>query len=206
VVWTQKFGSKYRIYVQGENDRLKAFQYENGKFRDGQGQALTCLSRMNAAPIDESNEIAPQKTMPGGILSLSSDQQQSGSALLWVSIPKGGEGDPENSRRQNPVTRVWEPNLVTGLLRAYDAADLHNHLLWENELDAGSYAKFVPPTVANGKVYMAELGKVAVFGQWSPWTPDPIGGDPRPTPPCPPGWHLAHDGGFPHCIAGEYFQ
>jgi hypothetical protein len=49
------------------------------------------------------------------------------------------------------------------MLRAYDAADLKTKL-FEQVLDKKSYVKFVPPTIANGKVYMAEIGKVLVFG------------------------------------------
>ena len=55
----------------------------------------------------------------------------------------------------------------TGFLRAYDASNLQNRL-WEQQLDVNGYAKFVPPTVANGRVYMAEVGKVKVFGPSGP--------------------------------------
>jgi hypothetical protein len=107
-------------------------------------------------PIDESNETAPSDTMPGGILSLSSNHQQTGSVILWVSIPRGGEGEGQEGH-----------TILTGLLRAYDASDLKKKL-WEQQLDQKRYVKFVPPTIANGKVYMAGIGKVAVFGAGPP--------------------------------------
>jgi hypothetical protein len=159
VVWTQQYGSQYRIYVQGERDRLKAFQFQKGAFRDKASLPLNCFPLPgNAAPIDESNEISPSDTMPGGILALSSNQQQAGTAILWVSVPRGGEGEAEEAH-----------TLVTGVLRAYDASNLKNKL-WEQTLDTKHYVKFVPPTIADGKVYMAGIGRVAVFGQPSSFT------------------------------------
>jgi len=55
-----------------------------------------------------------------------------------------------------------------GVLRAFDADDLTNEL-WNSlarpEDDFGNFAKFVAPTVANGKVYMATFSKrVLVYG------------------------------------------
>jgi outer membrane protein assembly factor BamB len=165
VVWTQNSGLQYRIYVQGERDRLKAFQYDNGSFQVGQ-QSSSCGSPGNAAPIDCSNEIAPDNTMPGGILSLSSNNQQVGSVILWVSIPQSTQGyDAENAIRSYD-SNTGLTRGISGLLRAYDASNLKNKL-WETVVDQNRYVKFVPPTIANGKVYMAEIGKVAVFGDMS---------------------------------------
>ncbi len=158
VVWTQVPGSRYRIYVQGEKDRLKAFQYDQQAFRDGASNPLKVFpAPENGSPVDLSNEIAPKDTMPGGILALSSNAQQAGSVILWVSIPQGGDGgDAEDGH-----------NLVTGVLRAYDASNLKTKL-WEQTLGPSRYVKFVPPTIADGKVYLAGIGRVAVFGTSSP--------------------------------------
>jgi len=59
--------------------------------------------------------------------------------------------------------------IVPGILRAYDAVTLAD--LWNSEADSardslGNWAKFVPPVIANGKVYMASFsGTIAVYGQ-----------------------------------------
>jgi outer membrane protein assembly factor BamB len=51
--------------------------------------------------------------------------------------------------------------VVRGALRAFDASDVSKGELWDsedtgNENDRlGQFAKFCPPTVANGKVYVA---------------------------------------------------
>src|ERR1700722_9240679 len=49
----------------------------------------------------------------------------------------------------------------SGLLHAYDAADLGNQLY---QGSAGPYVKFSTPTIANGKVYVGTLDSLVVFG------------------------------------------
>jgi hypothetical protein len=44
VIWTQRPGSRYRIFVQGQYDRLKAFQYDSGALVDPALHLLTCSS------------------------------------------------------------------------------------------------------------------------------------------------------------------
>jgi hypothetical protein len=56
-----------------------------------------------------------------------------------------------------------------GILHAFDATDL-THELWNSSQNAdrdnpGKYAKFSPPTIANGKVYLATFsGQLVVYG------------------------------------------
>jgi hypothetical protein len=87
-------------------------------------------------------------------ISISSNGTAPGSAVLWASY------SPANHSNGNPYP---------GILRAYDASDV-SHELW-NSGDtispdyAGSWAKWCPPTVANGKVYLATFdGVLNVFG------------------------------------------
>jgi hypothetical protein len=155
VVWTQVPGSQYRIYVQGKWDFLRAFQYSNGFFVGPDNQPLPCApATLLATPIDQSSDAPLTITGPCGALSLSSNNGQAGSAILWVSTPAdNGNGDAENAK----------DTTHTGLLRAYDPLNLKNKL-FEQPLDPGGFVKFVPPTVANGNVYTAEIGKIRVFG------------------------------------------
>jgi hypothetical protein len=57
---------------------------------------------------------------------------------------------------------------VRGILRALDASDIKKPELWNSELHGderdqlGVFAKFVPPTVANGKVYVATFQREIV--------------------------------------------
>jgi outer membrane protein assembly factor BamB len=56
-----------------------------------------------------------------------------------------------------------------GILRAFNAQNVTNEL-WNSELvsardSVGNFAKFCPPTVANGKVYLATFsGRLDVYG------------------------------------------
>ena len=92
--------------------------------------------------------------MPGGMLSISANGNTPGSGILWASHPFN-----ENANQA----------VVEGIVRAYDASDL-KHELWNSKQkpardDIGNFAKFCPPTVANGKVYMASFsGYLAVYG------------------------------------------
>ncbi len=159
VIWTQVSGSQYRIFVHGKWDILKSFQYSNGLFVDNVGRPLSCKTPdLIATPVDQSSDPSSLYTGPGGALSLSSNNQRLGSVILWESTPM------DNTDAKS--VESWQTK-HTGLLRAYDASNLQNRL-WEQQLDVNGYAKFVPPTVANGRVYMAEVGKVKVFGPVGP--------------------------------------
>jgi len=96
---------------------------------------------------------APSGT-PGGILSLSANGTNAGSAIVWASHQLGGSA--------NQAVRP-------GILRAYDAQNVTNEL-WNSQLitnrdTVGDFAKFCPPTVANGKVYLATFSnRLNVYG------------------------------------------
>ncbi len=95
------------------------------------------------APTSVSNVVLAGA---GGWMSLSANGSLPGTGILWVS----------------------EPNI----LHAFDASNLQNEL-WNSEMipardDLGEAAKFCPPTIANGKVYMATFsGYLAVYGHLS---------------------------------------
>jgi outer membrane protein assembly factor BamB len=73
-------------------------------------------------------------------------------AILWAAIPLNG--DANKSR------------LVTGVLRAFDADTLNE--IWNSHTpgnEVGSFAKFSPPTIANGRVYLPTYdGRLVVYG------------------------------------------
>ena len=96
--------------------------------------------------------------MPGGFLSLSSDGDVDGTAIVWASHPT--DDDAMNKT-------------VRGTLRAFDARDLRQEL-WNSDQDsygadrAGNFAKNVSPVVANGKVYLATFSReLVVYGLYS---------------------------------------
>jgi hypothetical protein len=92
--------------------------------------------------------------MPGGILSISANGKRAGSGILWATHAVRGNGNHE---------------VCPGILRAYDAENVAHELWNSSQLDArdnaGNFAKFVPPTVANGKVYLATFSnRLNVYG------------------------------------------
>lgn len=83
--------------------------------------------------------------MPGAFMTISADGGRPGSGILWASVPLGADA----------TKRV-----VRGVLRAFNASDISQPELWDSESTGdkndrlGQFAKFCPPTVANGRVYM----------------------------------------------------
>ena len=111
------------------------------------------------------------KGMPGGFLSVSANGQDAG--ILWAAIPYKDD--------------AWV-EIVRGTLRAFDANTLQ--LLWSSDgnepADNFDFAKYVPPTVANGKVYLPTFSdRLNVYGLHAPnaaATPKPasnLSKDPR---------------------------
>ena len=80
--------------------------------------------------------------MPGGMLSLSASSTTANSAFIWASLP---------TESLDAGKRV-----LRGVLRAFDATTLQE--LWNSNQrigdNVGNFAKFVPPTVANGLVFL----------------------------------------------------
>jgi len=87
----------------------------------------------------------PNQGHPGAMLSLSANGNKDG--ILWAAIHATGDS--------------WHESRP-GVLHAYDANDIR-HELWnslENPTrdDCGEYSKMAPPTIANGRVYLASFG------------------------------------------------
>ncbi|HXR76312.1 MAG TPA: PQQ-binding-like beta-propeller repeat protein [Bryobacteraceae bacterium] len=135
------------IYVWGEEDFLRSYRFDGKRF----------------VPAGRSQFPAPPNSMPGAALSISANGTASDSGVVWASLPI--KDDANNAT-------------VPGVLRAFSTMDI-SHELWDSEQNAGRdrlgmFAKFCPPVVANGKVYMATFappadapagpGKLVVYG------------------------------------------
>ena len=138
VVWDRSAnGQPLMLYNWGESDRLKAYTFDGNKF--------------------ETQHVAVGEEYigghPGGILTLSSNGAAPGSGIVWA----------WGSNKDSAIRSIKQ-----GILRAYDAENI-SRLLWSSRMDASddalAFAKFTPPTVANGKVYLATFSnKVMVYG------------------------------------------
>jgi hypothetical protein len=173
VIWPRSTPSKHMfVYINGEEDPLKQYKLipDTGpgapgwKFEPSAGHrnrfeplkpfasscrnpgTLDCISapypNFPKGQFDDPSRDMPW--MPGGFLSLSADGDRDGSGIIWVNMPYAEDA---NHR------------VVRGVLRAFDASNVSRQL-WESE-DTGNpndrlgrFAKYCPPVVANGKVYM----------------------------------------------------
>ncbi|HET7213288.1 MAG TPA: IPT/TIG domain-containing protein [Terriglobia bacterium] len=124
------------IYFWGPDDFLKAYKFVNGLFQTtavSQGTIQGTAGYSNSMP-----------------LSLSASGSQSGTGIVWATAPLGDASE----------------QTVTGIVRAFDATDLGNELWDSNQSPArdalGNYAKFTPPTIANGKVYVPTFSNALV--------------------------------------------
>jgi len=121
------------LYVWGQDDTLREYAYRDG--------------RLGPQPLAVG---AASSAYPGGMLSLSANGSRDG--ILWVNAALTAHG----------TAHINGP----GVLRAYDANDVTREL-WNSSLDpdrdtCGRVSKNAPPTVANGKVYLASFGAQAV--------------------------------------------
>lgn len=154
VIWARP-GHMF-VYVNGEEDPLKQYKLIPDSAPGGAGWKFE-----SHTPFAKSVETAPYPNfpqgrfgdlsrnmtwMPGGFLSLSADGDKDGTGIMWVNMPYA-----EDANRM----------VVRGVLRAFDASDVSRPQLWDSENTGnqsdrlGQFAKYCPPTVANGKVYVA---------------------------------------------------
>jgi hypothetical protein len=108
--------------------------------------------------------------MPGGMLSVSANGTQAGTGILWALVPLAGDANSERG--------------VRAQLLAFDASNIRTDIWRSEPRDAsfgansvGLFAKFAPPTIANGKVFVATYGD-----HENPPGPQQYGGNNKPPP------------------------
>ena len=139
-------GSAQYVYLWGENDFCRAYQFNGTSFTTSASGASTMR-----APVTNSG-------MPGGFLTVSANGGSNG--IIWALTPW-------NANANNAV--------VAGVLHAFNAVPSGGALteLWNSQQNAardnfGNFAKFTYPTVANGKVYLSTFG-TATSGSGTLW-------------------------------------
>jgi hypothetical protein len=145
VFWNRTTGSGPTLYIWPQNIVLQAYQFSGTSF--------------NTTPISQGTIVAPLGGS-AGVLTLSANGSTVGSGIVWSSMPINEDAD-------------W--GVHPGVLRAFDANNLSTEL-WDSQINAprdamGNWPKYSPPTVANGRVYMAAFpsdgvsnGAVSVYG------------------------------------------
>jgi hypothetical protein len=142
-------------YVWGENDQLRGYPFDIAieKFAT---QAPANLLGTNILPWG----------MPGGMLAVSCNGTKPGAAIVWALHPAAGNANTQT---------------VAGTLQAFKADDLRQAIWTSNHDprgsdDLGDFAKFCPPVIANGKVYVATFSQqLVVYGLLSEKQGSPIG-------------------------------
>jgi hypothetical protein len=128
------------LYVWGRRDTLKAFAFNGSTF--------------NTTPVSQSTFIVPNGYSNEPAMSLSASGTTPGTAILWASYAVNGGASGGN---------------FPGILHAFDASDVSKEL-WNSDQNhaqdySGSWAKWSPPTIVNGKVYLATFDNLLnVYG------------------------------------------
>jgi uncharacterized protein (TIGR03437 family) len=128
-------------------------------YTQGEREPVKCF-QITGNTVDPTPVSTAVNSVPFGRIGMtvSANGVQAGSGILWEITGDYSEGTP-------------------GTLHAYDASNLANEV-WNSDMHAARdqvppITKFVPPTVANGKVYVPDNSNgVGVYGLFSP----PAGG------------------------------
>ncbi|MBX3188360.1 MAG: PQQ-binding-like beta-propeller repeat protein [Labilithrix sp.] len=133
-----KKGAGGLYYLWGAGDRLKAYTFDGARF-------------LTPAAANASTLIG----YPGGQLSISADAEVAGTAVLWT--VRGKRTSPGLASSGGP-----------GVLQAFDANDVTREL-WTSDAkpsdNLGNIAKFAPPTIANGRVFVGTASnQLVVYG------------------------------------------
>lgn len=135
-VWERPSSSFGFLYLMAEKDYLRAYRI----LKTGQIVEQAEMTTASAPPPYPKglNGLRSPDGMPGGAVSASSNGDQNG--IVWVSV--------------SPVDATY--TIEPGILMAFDALTLK--LLWFDDDPNIYFAKFVPPTIAGGKVFRATFG------------------------------------------------
>jgi hypothetical protein len=163
VVWQGHEGM--HVYVWADQDNLRDYLLDgNGKFIDS-GHLCFCdhwvfeganldVDDPNCASVHSEGIVTGGHDSAGAALSVSSNGMEDGTGILWVTRAVSGA-----------AIHYASP----GVLEAYDASDVHRPV-WSSATNAkrdglGDWAKFAPPTIANGKVFTPTFSnQLVVYG------------------------------------------
>jgi hypothetical protein len=128
------------IYIWGPGDFLKAFKFTGSNFQ--------------TTPVSQGTIQNGSGFSNAAALSVSANGSQVGTGIVWSLRSTSGLATGPS---------------VPGVVSAFDATDLTKQL-WNSTQnltrdDVGNYAKFNPPTIANGKLYVGSFsGQLQVYG------------------------------------------
>lgn len=177
------------LYLWAEKDFLKSFRWWGKRFETTPtiGTKLGTREAVLAPPYlggADANQFLGPVGMPGGMLALSIDPAQPAAGVLFASVERCVASFDRSEDQDAELRELHECSVPRcqpgsncdqqhfGMLRAFDPITLRE--LWNNQIDrfAGDaknkrywFAKFVPPTIANGRVFLATGSRrVLVYG------------------------------------------
>jgi hypothetical protein len=171
VVWRvhDTDGDHLLLYVSSERDLLRAYEFHNG---------FVHASPPGAAPLDAFDSACPNSShgMPGGFLTLSATGDAPESGIVWAAMPRWDKDAlhhivpgllrayrayPTAGSRQ--LTEIWNSDTETNVT-TNDSANCSDSVSSGKD-EVGNFAKYAPPTVAEGKVYLATFSnQLLVYG------------------------------------------
>jgi hypothetical protein len=151
IVWTGATDGSPRYYLWGMGDPLKEWVYSNPM-----GMFPSTTPAYTTSPNDTPRVNGQD---PVGSLAVSSNGTTAGTGIVWATRP---------TTNANPMLANPDHMSVPGTFYAFDALTLTD--IWDTTQNPtrdalGYYAKFVPPTIANGKVYVATFAPNPPAGQ-----------------------------------------
>jgi hypothetical protein len=144
VFWQSPQG--LNMFVWGENDFLRAYRFN------------TTTQKFNTPAQMTGSVLSPLTNagMPGGFMAVSANNSVSGTGILWATTPTSQDANHA---------------VVPGSLRAFNAEGSGSSLpiLWDSTnltgQSMGNLAKYNPPLVAQGRVYIPTFSNVVyVYG------------------------------------------
>jgi hypothetical protein len=132
------------LFNWGENESGRAWQLTS----------TSCNYLASTVEVASPESPVPAGGMPGGMLTLSCDGEQAGTAVLWATVPYKDANMVLSPGRlvAYAATRFDQGHLV----KLWDSQD------WNHQF---TFNKFGPPVVANGKLLVPTYdGRVVVYG------------------------------------------
>ena len=169
------------LYVWPEKDALKSFRWLGNAFDTQWNDARTLSGAVALAPPwkdDKNLGKVGQNGMPGGMLSLTVDPTRPRAGVLFASVKTCGDSAGWKECSLTLCGSATKPACVDqdrGMLRAFDPLSLRE--LWNDQVSTNAnladrrynFARFVPPTIGNGRVFIATASnKVLVYGNRAP--------------------------------------
>jgi hypothetical protein len=133
------------MFVWPEKDRIKRYRWLGDRFDTSPARGPT------RAPPHRSDKAV--NGMPGGMLSVNVDPTGPRLGVVMASVKICDEPDYD----------ACNVSQDRGILRAFDPFSMRE--VWSNRGEKYFFAKFVPPTVAAGRVFLPTAsGKVLIYG------------------------------------------